>query len=322
MKHILILLCAIAMIMATTTGCNVPADKEIDKGNQVHDLPPLAIITDANMNPAVNIDFSILLEANYPAVEWSVVESSLPEGISFDSKEGLLYGIPTTMDSEGSILIEASNGNEVVSKRFNITVVDNNWMTPTNVNVSNFYPGARAEETVRIHNDYSLVGERKIVTTEESDIPDKHGFITVDIPVNQTLHDGDTSNILCISSNLPSDSLAVVGYDLTENTITISGFTPLSERTIEIIYVADAIFSIYCKTIDLDIEAYITITPNTLLLAPHETGEVLVVIEFPEDLEIEVEQFSFHISAGKITTMTHTLTVITEMNTLWTVYMR
>lgn len=318
MKKVILILVAVMVIGLVGVGCPTASYTLPDE--------PLEILNDSQIIATWNLDYDykgISMQTNYPDVEWVVVENSLPQGLQFDCKNGRITGVPTELGTSGILTVKAVNGEEVAIKTFNVVVIDAVWFGKGLVTVDNFTLGvSRVEYFMKVHNDYSVINERKIVTTEEIDIPDSRGFVTVNIPINQALHGNDVSNVLSVTSDLETDELQILRYDVQYGIVEISGFSPLTTRTIEVIYVADSQFRVYYMTKDLDVGQYVTISDTSFVLKPHETKEILITLEIPEGAIEDVERFEFYLVAGKIVSAVGGMKVTNECKAVWVVNMR
>lgn len=111
-------------------------------------------------------------------------------------------------------------------------LMNNTWISPAQVDVGNFYPSARAEWNIRIHNgnEETTQIEKKLVTTSLNEIV---GTIQLKYP----LADGDT-NKASITSDNSMDKLVITRYIVKTKELVIEGFAPNSSRTITIVYKA------------------------------------------------------------------------------------
>lgn len=282
----------------------------------------LAITSEHSISPAVNVDFNKQLTASLPNALWAIVGGELPTGTMRLSNTGQFSGVATKYGETGSFTVQVVAASQTAKAEFTFRVGDSVWANPATITVTNFHPNARAEYVIKIHNDDSIVTEQKRVITEQSDIPDADGFITVPIPLNQYLHASDVTSVLATTSNNASDQLRVVSYDNTTRTLTVRGFVPLADRIIALTYVADSPFAIEYETVDLDVKTLVSISDPHPILAPHETKEILIAIDMPADYAISVKQFSFRILTGRAVASKGNVTLAAVNAVTWVVHMR
>jgi hypothetical protein len=322
---------AIALLIAVgLTGCaNTSTAGTVFPDEPV---PALEILSPRSIEPIVGIEFPKKLVAgrsaqfNQPAKEieckWQIIGGTLPAGLKLNPN-GEFSGEATTLGEKGTFLVQASTSTQSVAVNFSFTVKDTAWTFPGKINVSNFYPGARAEYVIKAHNDDSIMSEQKKVITEPSDVPDAEGRITADIPLRQLLHNGDTGNVRPIKSSNPADRLQVLSYNAEIQAIKVAGFMPLSERLIIVEYASDSLFSVFYETVDWDVASLVTITEPQFLLAPNETKEVLVILEMPKNYRAAPKQFEFRVGTGRIVSAGSDRMDVAAVNAVrWLVEMR
>ncbi len=317
-KFGVVLLCLLTMVVM---GCGTvepvtPATEPVPSINW--------ITTNPNLDIGWNFQYNKQLDAVVNGCKWKVVSGSLPTGIQL-MEDGLLTGVATVMEETGNFSVEARKGQSYGIMAFNYKVIDKIWVYPSEVKVGNFYPGARAEYTIKVHNDYSIMSEQKQVTTESVDIPDAQGFISVPIPIRQELHDGSIANVLSLVSSCAGDVLKITGYDKGKNTIQIDGFAPMSTRIISVSYISDSLFTLqYEKPSEkeIDVSSMVVIMEPKFVLGPHETKEILVALDMPKDAKIDVKQFQFRVVASKGVKTGGGMSMEAAMAITWTVTMR
>jgi hypothetical protein len=272
----------------------------------------IIITTEDKLTAIVNIPYKRQLEANLP-VKWSV--GLLPKGLSLE--DGCIIGRPVELGEVVNIEVTATMGSLLATKVIQFTVVDGIWVNLPEVTITNFHPNARAEYTIEVHNGESIELERKIVTTDDTDVPDSNGFISVTIPLKQTLY---SSEIKVVSSI--QESLYVSRYDLMENSVTINGFLPLTTREIAISYEAIAWFGVWLEG-DSPLISLTTIEPNHFSLKPHETKKVLIAIVMPEDYVPKEKLYEFDVLVGKSApTLVVGMSTILQHKAPWHIHMR
>jgi len=201
-------------------------------------------------------------------------------------------------------------------------LINNTWISPAKVEIGNYYPGARAEWTIRVHNsnEETTQIEKKIVGTEI-------GETSVDICLKYPLADNDITKVTVTSDN-NNDSLIVAGYAPVDKALNITGFAPDNSRIISIVYKAWTEFKIKFRQPDDTMDGYakapsgaqdwIIITDSTPVLCPKETKEILVVLQIPEGTNVPDKKWEFWTSVSE----GGQGTLKTEMCTRWLVNMR
>lgn len=280
----------------------------------------LEIVSEKAISPIVDVDYTRQLIANQTNCNWRIVSGYFPTGSIRLSSSGLFSGIATKYGESGKFTLEVSKGSQVISREFTYSVGDVVWASPATVDVSNFHPGARAEYNIKVHNDDSVISEQKRVTTDSTDVPESDGMVTVNIPLNQQVHDTNVSSVIAIQSSNIGDKLRAVSY--ANHVLLVRGFQPLAERIISVKYVADAMFAVSYETTTLDVENMVSISDTSFTLGPHETKEILVAIDMPQNYKIDVKQFYFRINTGRATTKQGPLTLSTVNAVTWNVKMR
>jgi len=225
--------------------------------------------------------------------------------------------VPTPTKTETTKTIEPSAIVDVETKMMNDT-----WISPAKIEIGNYYPGARAEWYIRVHNsnDETTQIEKKSVGTFENET-------VVDISLKFPLADNDITKVTVASDN-NKDSLAVASYTPFDKVLKISGFAPSESRIISIVYKAWTEFKISYRIPDSTIKGYVKapsqaqdwviITDSTPVFRPKETKEILVVLQIPEDTNVVDKQWEFWTSVSE----GGQGTVQTEMCTRWLVKMR
>jgi len=280
----------------------------------------LEIVSERVISPIVNVDYTRQLVANQQNCTWSIVSGYLPTGSVRLSSSGLFSGIATKYGESGKFTLEISNGSQVISREFTYSVGDVVWASPATVDVSNFHPGARAEYYIKVHNDDSVISEQKRVTTDNTDVPEADGTISIQIPLNQQIHDANLSSVIAIQSSNAGEKLHAVSY--ANRALLVRGFQSLTERIINVKYVADAMFAVSYETTTIDVESMVSISDTSFTLGPHETKDILVAIDMPQNYKIDVKQFYFRINTGRATTKQGPLTLSTVNAVTWNVRMR
>jgi hypothetical protein len=225
--------------------------------------------------------------------------------------------LPTPSLPEATKTVEPSAIADVETKLMN-----NTWISPAKVEIGNYYPGARAEWTIRVHNsnEETTQIEKKMVGIFENET-------LVDIYLKYPLADNDITKVTVTSDN-NKDSLVVNGYLSLNKVLTISGFEPSESRIISIVYKAWTEFKISYRIPDNTMNGYAKAPPNaqdwviiadsTTVFRPKETKEILVVLQIPEGTVVLDKQWEFWTSVSE----GGQGTVQTEMCTRWLVKMR
>jgi hypothetical protein len=308
------------MITLSLVGCVSPivATETLSLTSQNLNLQ---ILTETNFVFTIGIPYEYQLESSIPA-DWYLMDGELPNGLQLKN-DGKLSGTVKT-NQKGYFTVEARKDLSAVSKTFGFTVLDSIWIYPSEITIDNFYPGARAEFTIKIHNDDSVVTEQKTVTTDETDLIDASGFVSVDIPVNQALSNGDIKNVTSMVSSLTSDTLSVVSYDSEKHWLKVSGFVPVTKRVITINYISDATFMVYSENGNwmVDTSNMVDIKEKTFELTPNSTKEVEISIEMPKDYVPSVKQFTFCVKSGKFIKYKSDIQTNIELEVICTVNMK
>lgn len=201
-------------------------------------------------------------------------------------------------------------------------LINETWVSPAEVKIGNFYAGARAEWTIKIHNggDISTRTEKYSVTTEpmETKAP---------IKIKAPLANGDVTNVT-VTSDSAKDNLKAVSYNIETKEITFSGFAANMQRIITIHYTAWSEFFVRYMVSDEKRDGYafapqaaqdwVIIEDSTPILAPKETKEITIALDIPKGAVVPDKQWEFWTVAGELGTGT----VQKEYATRWTVVMR
>lgn len=175
--------------------------------------------------------------------------------------------------------------------------VDQDWITPSEVKVSNYGPGKEADGYIRIHN-----GDEATMQTERWEVitdPEETKF-----PICLKLPIADLEGVQVTSDN-NGDSPTVAWYDEPTRQIGLSGFLPDAHRIITIKYEAVRQFAItvrlpdHCRKgytpIDGEALSYV-IVDATVSLQGRETLDVPIVLNVPEDIKIGDKPFEFWVT--------------------------
>lgn len=187
------------------------------------------------------------------------------------------------------------------------------WISPGKVEIGNFYPGARAEWEITIHNGDSVVDEIKTITTEKDEIE-------ADIPVN---HQPVGLEGIVILSSI-DETLTAVSVE--KSSIRIIGFIPDANRTVKITYPYMAKYQLTTRipTGSVDIpgyESWVEIENPTPALKPLESIKVMVSLNIPKKAKLpdNLENWEFWVVAAE---MGSTNLIQTELASRWLVDMR
>jgi len=167
--------------------------------------------------------------------------------------------------------------------------IEKTWISPGKVTIGNFYPGARAEWPLLIHNGND--GQR----SEDKSVITEPGETSVAVPLNGFPVDTSSDSFLVTS---PTDnSLSPVSYSTVDHTLLVKGFKPDATTIITISYVSKAQFSVYYREPDHLYEGYenapsgsnewVIIADKTPVIMPQTTQEIMVALSIPEDYEGE-----------------------------------
>lgn len=178
------------------------------------------------------------------------------------------------------------------------------WISPGKVMVGNFYPGARAEWELLLHNGDSTATDMKLVTTER-------GESSCPIILNSPLH-GSPSDI-SISSDCEADDVWTSGYKEDIQELLIEGLSEDQERILTITYSCIATYEVkyrhpdhveidkgYVKATE-EVKDWVIIADPTPVLMPRETREILVVLAMPEDAAVFAPKWEFWVSVIDVT---------------------
>lgn len=302
-------------------GCAPPVDSDTDSTGDESGVPVVTISSDPSVVFVWNMPYKKQLFSTPEGCIWSIVAGSLPVGIEL-APDGMLSGQASVLDDSGAFTVKAELRGGSAVRLFRYRVEDRVWVTPVTVNVKNLHPGARAEQIITIHNDYSVMEDLKKVTTDETDVPDARGFIRVPITLKQPLYQNSDTSVLSITSDNPKDELRAVSYDSSKGVVTIDGFAPLDTRIICISYVANSLFAIqYDGSIPI-LEGYVKFSEESFVLAPHETRNIVVAIDLPDNAVIGLKEFKFKTIVGRAVRTGVSVTVTTAMATTFQVKMR
>lgn len=160
---------------------------------------------------------------------------------------------------------------------------DMTWISPGKVAVGNFYPGARAEWIIQVHNGNDSATESRLVTTGS-------GESSVTILLNSPLLSNDS--IVEVRSSLVKDQPKAVSCNLLGNTVLVDGLVGNSQRTLVVTYRCCAPFVVsyrypdhvgegYVKPTSV-VQDWVIVAETTPILAPQETRDILITLEMPE----------------------------------------
>ena len=178
---------------------------------------------------------------------------------------------------------------------------NDNWITPAAVEIGNFFPGAQAEWSIRLHNgnDASVQSQSFTVTTEPGETA---GPIALACP----LAGGAIEQVLSITSSDTTDILLPTAYLPETKELMVAGFAPDTSRIITILYEAWTEFSVYYRYPNRvregfsypteEVETWVTVADASPVLAPKETRAVLIVVAMPEDAAPPAEEWEFWIA--------------------------
>jgi len=198
-----------------------------------------------------------------------------------------------------------------------------NWISPGKITVSNFYPGARAEYPITVHNGGQKL-DTKLVITEI-------GETSCPIALDFLLYRGKASEVYGISSNEPMDRPHATKYMETGNIVIVEGLQPNTTRKLYISYGTSesATFSIYYREPDhvpsgtskapAEAQGWVMIVDPTPVLQPRETRDILVILELPESVIVTDPKWEFWVA---VTDITAGGSVKTELCARWIVNMR
>lgn len=174
--------------------------------------------------------------------------------------------------------------------------VDQDWITPSEVTVSNYGPGKEADGYIRIHN-----GDEATYQTERWEVITEPGETR--FPICLKLPIADVSGVTVTSDN-PGDSPIVAWYDEPTKQIGLAGFLPDAHRIITIRYEAVRQFTItvrlpdHCRegyTPAMDVLQYVSVN-GTVAISGRGTIDVPIVLNVPEDTEINNDPFEFWVT--------------------------
>lgn len=236
--------------------------------------------------------------------------------------------VPTlSCSSDGTILPPPEQAEATPAKAGEVDTVywenklmDNTWMSPAEVDIGNFYPGARAEWEMRIHNGNKFTTEKYSVTTDP-------GETTVPIKLKQRLQDGNIANVTILASDNSRDKLEAIGYK--DGALIVQGFSPNDARIIVITYRFMAQFMVKFSVPSNTKEGFVSATSEaqdwviivdaTPVLAPKETRNIMVALEIPKDAKVPFSRWEFWIIAYDTSQSGQ---VTTQLASRWCVTMR
>ena len=199
--------------------------------------------------------------------------------------------------------------------------VDDAWIIPAQVNIANFFAGARAEYSLQVHNGNDEVERSQawMVGTEPEET-------TVPFTLDWPLAAGDRTKVTVQSDN-GDDNLTPLSYDDETREIVIEGFAPDQARTMTLSYPAWTEFAVYYRYPNRVAEGYsypddktddwVIIADATPVLAPKETRDILIAVELPEGT-VTPDRWEFWIAVME----KGQGSVQTEMCSRWLVSMR
>jgi hypothetical protein len=203
-----------------------------------------------------------------------------------------------------------------------LRLYNDSWISPAEVNIGNYYSGATAEWTIKIHN-----GNNATPQYESFSVITEKGETIVPIALAQPLAGSDYSKVMVISDN-SKESLKATGYDAKTKEITISGFIPEVSRIITINYIAWTEFKVYYiipnnvrdgfSIAQTGVGAYVTFSETVPVLAPKETREILVRLAVPSDYKIYADKWEYWV----VVTEQGQGNIQTQMAIRWLVTMR
>ena len=201
-------------------------------------------------------------------------------------------------------------------------LINDNWVSPAEVKIANYYPGAKAEWAIRIHNgnDAEIRKEAYRVGTEANET-------VVPIKVKFPIAAADYTKVTVTSDNT-GETLIPTAYNEETTEVTISGFLPEVTRVITLTYTAWTEYLVDYETPNrtregysgpqVEAEDWIIIADTTPVLAPKETREILVTLAIPKGATVEADKWEFWTSV----TAQGQGNIQTEMATRWLVTMR
>jgi len=176
------------------------------------------------------------------------------------------------------------------------------WVYPGKVNIGNFYPGARAEYPLTIHNGNLVTRDTKTVTTET-------GEIQINMPLDSPIYSGELADFV-IASDCLSDNLHLDFANLQSNEVTLSGLQENATRIITIDYLAYTKFAVYYQSTDntaegfvpapIEAKDWVVIDVSGLLFAPRETKDIMISLNMPKDAESPSNKWEFWIGAKDV----------------------
>ena len=188
---------------------------------------------------------------------------------------------PATTTTKTTITVLSQKENETEARLYN-----DNWVSPAEINVSNYYAGATAEWKIRVHN-----GNDATPQYESCSVGTEPNETIVPIKLKSPLAGGDYAKATVISDN-PSDKLIPVAYSSQTKELTISGFVPNVTRIITISYIAWTEYKIdysipsklrYGYSMpQIETSGWVVFSDMIPVLAPKETREITVTLAMPK----------------------------------------
>lgn len=183
-------------------------------------------------------------------------------------------------------------------------LVNQNWVSPAEINIGNYYAGARAEWKIKVHN-----GNDAMPQYESYRVGTEPNETIAPIKIKLPLAGNDYTKVNIISDNT-GETLIATGYNSATKEVMISGFLPLTTRIITISYIAWTAFAIEYNAPTNPREGYslppaeaqdwVIIADATPVLAPKETREILVTLGIPKEATVTPIQVWYLTDKGKL----------------------
>ena len=212
--------------------------------------------------------------------------------------------------------------NTQIDEDMEIKLMNQTWVSPAEVKIGNFYPGARAEWMLRLHN-----GNGASPQTEMKSVMTGLDETTVELQLKKPLADASIS-AAAITSDNRKDILVITAYNPVTQSLAVAGFAPDAKRVVTITYQAWTAFFVDYMVSDtarpgaaLAPKAaadWVIIEDSTPVLAPKETREIMIALDIPAAATVPYKVWEFWTVAGE----TSNAAIQTQMATRWLVNMR
>ena len=183
------------------------------------------------------------------------------------------------------------------------------WVSPAIIEINNYRTGidpAKTHAIVRVHCSEEPRTEyaKWLVETFENETQ-------VEFILKAPLADYDTDKVVIVSSDI-NESIKLITYLPSTNSIVVGGFLPASKRYVEVWYPAWTRYIVQCvEPYDNQLSSGYDMPPDGFLswvkvdnpvfiLKPGEVQEVKVQLDVPKDIEIENDNWEYWFRVGEL----------------------